>query len=356
HRGEYLQPTEEVSAGSPEVLHNWPEDLPSNRLGFARWLVRSDNPLTARVVVNRQWAALFGRGIVETVEDFGVQGMPPSHPELLDWLAYQWMHQDHWSLKALHGRMVSSRTYRQASERRVDVTAIDPSNRLLAVSPRIRLEAEILRDTLVRAAGVLSLKQGGAPVRPLQPSGITEVTFGSPAWNADKGEDRYRRSVYTFQKRTAPFAMFATFDAPSGESCIVRRSRSNSPLQSLTLLNDVMLLDLAQVVGREFANREASEAGGSVNPDVMQSALMTELFQRLLTRAPEEDEADALLQFLDQQRSHFAQDPAAAVAFVSADVAGGDANADRKDMIVRQAAWTAIARALFCLDEVQNRP
>ncbi|MCA9059183.1 MAG: DUF1553 domain-containing protein, partial [Planctomycetaceae bacterium] len=303
-----------------------------------------ENPLTARVIVNRQWAALFGRGLVETIEDFGVQGTAPSHPELLDWLAWQWIHADYWSMKQLHRRLVMSRTYRQSSVGRADAAAVDPGHRLLAGSTRFRLEAEILRDTLVKAAGVLSLKAGGPPVRPLQPDGITEVTFGSPKWNADSGENRYRRSLYTFQKRTAPFAMFAAFDAPSGESCIVKRSRSNSPLQALTLLNDVMLTDLAQVTGRELAAMEDGE-----------SEKLTLLFRRLLTRYPDDQELHAMQMFTVEQRQRFSGDPAGAAALMGT-TAPNDGSSEELMQITEQAVWTSVARAVFCLDEVQTRP
>jgi len=166
HRGEYLQPKEEVTPAPPEILHPWPADLPKNRLGFAHWLMSPQDPLTARVVVNRQWAAFFGRGIVATVDDFGMQGSPPDHPELLDWLAVTFMTYDHWSLKQLHRRIVTSAAYRQSSVHRTDSVAVDPENRLLTFMPRVLLEAEIVRDSLLQASGTLSKKRGGVPVLP----------------------------------------------------------------------------------------------------------------------------------------------------------------------------------------------
>ena len=181
HRGEYLQPKEKVEPELPEFLHAWPADMPKNRLGFARWLVSPENPLTARVIVNRHWAAFFGRGIVATVDDFGMQGSPPDHPELLDWLAVKFMADDQWSVKQLHRRIVTSAAYRQSSVYRVEAAAIDPENRLLTFMPRLRLEAEIVRDSMLQASGTLSHKRGGVPVRPPQPTGVTEVAYGGQA-------------------------------------------------------------------------------------------------------------------------------------------------------------------------------
>ncbi|MDA0284027.1 MAG: PSD1 and planctomycete cytochrome C domain-containing protein, partial [Planctomycetota bacterium] len=215
-RGEYLQPAEVIEGSVPKFLHELPVDAARDRLEFARWLVSRENPLTARVVVNRHWAAFFGTGIVKTLDDFGMQGESPSHPQLLDWLAVEFMNDD-WSMKKLHRRIVLSSTYRQSSNTSlVDsslsqpaVTGLSPS-RLLARFPRARLEAELIRDSILHAAGLLSLKSGGPPVRPPQPGGVSEAAYGSPKWNASSGEDRYRRSIFTYQKRTAPFAMFST--------------------------------------------------------------------------------------------------------------------------------------------------
>lgn len=341
HRGEYLQAKEQLDAGTPEFLHPWPDEFPRTRLGFAKWLVHRNNPLTARVIVNRQWAAFFGRGIVETVDDFGIQGTEPSHPELLDWLAVTFMDVDHWSLKSFHRRIVLSNVYRQAANRRDDALAKDPENRLLSYAPRFRLDAEIVRDSIVQAAGVLSKKQGGPPVRPLQPPGITEVAFGSPGWDVSEGEDRYRRSIYTFIKRTAPFAMVTTFDGPTGEACIARRNRSNTPLQALTLLNDPMFVDLARASGVHLVRGQDSE----------DSQRIIRLFRRLLTRSPDETELAALQEFVVMHRKMFQEHPEQAAELSGKNAANADTTA-----VAELATWTALSRALFALDEVVMRP
>ena len=341
HRGEYLQAKEKLDSGTPEFLHQWPDEFPRTRLGFAKWIVHRNNPLTARVVVNRQWAAFFGSGIVVTVDDFGIQGTEPSHPELLDWLAVTFMDADHWSLKALHRRIVLSLVYRQAANQRDDAVEKDPENRLLSHMPRIRLDAEIVRDSIVQAAGVLSKKLGGPPVRPLQPPGITEVAFGSPSWDVSTGEDRYRRSIYTLIKRTAPFAMVTTFDGPTGEACIARRNRSNTPLQALTLLNDPMFVDLARAAGDHLVQGDDLEDGQRI----------AKLFRRLLTRSPDETELAALQEFVVMHRTMFQKHPEKAAELTGQNTANVDAKA-----VTELATWTALSRALFALDEVVMRP
>ncbi len=344
HRGEYLQPKEEVTTATPEILHSWSADLPKNRLGFAKWLMSPKNPLTSRVIVNRQWAAFFGRGIVATVDDFGMQGSPPDHPALLDWLAVTLMIDDRWSLKQLHRRIVTSAAYRQSSVHRADSVAIDPENRLLTFMPRIRLEAEIVRDSLLQASGVLSQKRGGTPVRPPQPSGITEVAFGSPKWNVSDGEDRYRRSIYTMIKRTAPFAMITTFDGLSGEQCVAQRSRSNTPLQALTLLNDIMFMDMAQAAGKHVLEN----AEFTTDDD-----RMVRLFRQLLTRPPDQEELNWLSEFVIGQRTAFQEDPDSARQLINNDDSDQSAS---DESIVERAVWTATARALNGLDEAVTRP
>ncbi|MEZ6060882.1 MAG: DUF1553 domain-containing protein [Planctomycetaceae bacterium] len=338
HRGEYLQPKEEVHAGLPAVLRG--DADAGTRLEFAQWLVSRDNPLTARVVVNRQWATLFGTGIVRTVDDFGFQGEPPTHPELLDWLAVTLRDNDHWSLKELHRRIVSSAMYRQTSVVSARALQTDPQNRLLSYAPRYRLDAEIIRDRLLVSAGVFSEKRGGPPVRPPQPAGVTEVAYGSPKWSASEGEDRYRRSVYTFVKRTAPFAMFSTFDAPSGEACIAQRDRSNSPLQALTLLNDVMLMDLARRTGASLSSAEQDDR-----------SKMIRLFRQVLVRPPTEEEVHSLQEFLTRQRAHYEAEPSTARQLLALE----DEQQRDGGNVIDEAAWTATARAVFGLDEALTR-
>jgi mono/diheme cytochrome c family protein len=329
-RGEFLQPTERVEPGVLSVLPPLPPELPRNRLGLARWLVAPDNPLVGRVTMNRQWAGFFGRGIVRTTQDFGYQGEPPTHPELLDWLTLEFVRQG-WSLKKMHRLIVTSATYRQSSRVTPELLAKDPDNRLLARGPRVRLEAEVIRDAALRASGLLSEKLGGPSVFPPQPAGVTtEGAYGQLAWNVSPGEDRYRRGLYTFSKRTAPYAMFTTFDGPSGEVCVARREVSNTPLQALTLLNDPVFTEAAQALGRLMAARP-----GTVEERIEY------LFRRCLTRAPQADERSLLVQFYETQKRRCLNKELDAAAL--AGKGDGDVN--------ERAAWTALARTLLTLDE-----
>jgi hypothetical protein len=336
HRGEYTMPEEEVSPAVPAFLPQLPTDTAADRLALARWLVAHDNPLTARVTVNRQWEAFFGRGLVPTGADFGYQGWLPSHPELLDWLAVSFMQPVEsgglgWSLKKLHRLIVTSATYRQDSRTTPGLPERDPTNELLSRGPRVRLDAEVIRDSLLAASGLLSTKMYGPGVRPPQPAGVTEVAYGSPKWEPSKGEDRYRRSIYTFQKRTAPFAFTTTFDGPTGEACIPRRDISNSPLQALTLLNDPMFLEIAQALG------QVAHAAG---PD--DKARLDLLSMRLFSRPLDPEEATLLLDYLDAQRARLADGKLDAQK-----LAGTDAG----ENAVGRAAWTLVARAMMNLDE-----
>jgi hypothetical protein len=300
HRGEYSQPTKQVTPHLPDALFPQNQPPPKNRWEFARWLVSPDNPLTARVVANRQWEGLFGTGLVKTVEDFGMQGEPPSHPELLDHLAL-YLIENQWSIKKLHRHLVTSITYQRSSHLQNPPT----DERLLAHFPRQRLAAEIIRDSALHAAGLLQSEMYGPPVRPPQPEGVTEVAYGSPKWQPSLGKDRFRRSIYTYQKRTAPFAMYTTFDAGSGESCLARRDRSNTPLQALVLLNDPMFLEIADAFGKDLA---------ASSSDV--TSTITTAFRRVLTRFPTQEELTMLHEFHQQHSS-----------------------------------WPALARVLLCLDE-----
>jgi hypothetical protein len=330
HRGEFTQPEEAVQPAAPAFLPPLPADRPADRLALARWLVSTDNPLTTRVVVNRHWQALFGRGFVKTLEDFGHQSEPPTHPELLDWLAVTFMHDLDWSVKQLHRLMVTSATYRQASAVTSELAARDPDNALLARGPRVRLEAEVIRDSLLAASGLLSTKMYGPGVRPPQPEGVTEVAYGNPKWVESEGEDRHRRSIYTFQKRTAPFAMTVTFDGPTGEACVVRRDVSNSPLQALTLLNDPMFVEVARGLG------DAARQAGSGDP-----ARFAELGRRLLSREFDAEEQAVLADYLATQRRRLA------AGELDAEKLAGGAGPD----IVERAAWMLVARAAMNLDE-----
>jgi len=329
NRGEFLQPTERVEVGTLSIAGPLPANAPRNRLGLARWLVSAENPLTARVTVNRQWAAFFGRGLVRTTEDFGFQGEFPSHPDLLDWLAVDFVKQG-WSLKKLHRLIVTSAAYQQSSQIAPELLARDPDNRLLARGPRVRMEAEMIRDSLLRASNLLTTKTGGPSVHPPQPDGVFEAAYGNPKWIASIGEDRFRRSLYTFAKRTAPFALYNTFDAPTGEACLARRDVSNTPLQALSLLNDVVFQETAQAFGREFA------VSGATTSDLVKLA-----FRRILTRLPNEREAQALEEFWRQQKQRFES------GALDAAKVGGDGPGSAAD----RAVWTALVRILFNLDE-----
>jgi hypothetical protein len=330
HRGEFLQPAEHVEPGVPAILHAFPSNAARNRLAFAKWLVSAENPLVGRVTVNRQWAAFFGQGIVSTPGDFGLQGELPSHPELLDWLALEFV-RGGWSVKHIHRLIVTSSTYQQASRVTPSLLARDPGNRLLARGPRVRLEAEAVRDSVLRASGLLAEHLGGPSVFPPQPAGVTtEGAYGRLEWKVSPGLDRYRRGLYTFSKRTTPYALFGTFDGPSGEVCVAKREVSNTPLQALTLLNDQAILEAAQELGRQSADRSRS-----VEDRVKR------LFRRVLTRPPTKEETVMLVRFFHAQRDRFDRKELDAAAVAGA--GKGDVN--------ERASWTVLARVLFNLDE-----
>lgn len=330
HRGEYLNPKELVEPALPSLFQSKDKISPvDNRLAFAHWLVSEENPLAARVAVNRAWRSFFGRGLVKTSGDFGVQSNLPSHPELLDWLAVEFQTSG-WSQKRLHRLIVTSATYRQQSGADRSAFAEDPDNQWLARGPRFRVDAESVRDAMLAASGMLSRKAMGPSVFPPQPATVTSLAFGGMKWNTSQGADRYRRSLYTFSKRTAPFAAYAVFDAPSGETCQTRRNRSNSPLQALTLLNDKLFLELAQSMVVRDAARHADDSF---------DARATRLFRRLLTRPPSADELQAISQFHRQQVERLQ-----AGELQPEKIAGKNADANT-------AAWVMTARVLMNLDE-----
>jgi len=333
-RGGYTNRGERVYAATPASLNPWPANAPVNRLGLARWLVSADNPLTTRVMVNRFWEQLFGRGLVETSEDFGRQGSAPTHPELLDWLAVEFR-VGGWSVKRLVRLMVTSATYRQSShfDRAVD----DPYNRLLARGPRFRLDAETIRDAALLASGLLDARVGGPSVFPVQPEGIWANPYdgSSVKWTTSAGTDIYRRSLYTFLRRTAPYPMMTTFDAPSREFCTVRRVRTNTPLQALNLLNDEALFDMA----RALAERMRGDQDGGV------AARLGYGFRRCLTRAPSTAELARLERLYHEQLEIYRRDPAAARQ-VAKGMAGDPAEA---------AALTMVANVLLNLDEMLTK-
>jgi len=252
HRGEFLSPGETVNAGVPAIFPQPTESM--NRLSYAKWLVSPKNPMTARVQVNRFWAQYFGRGIVETDEDFGTQGSVPTHPKLLDWLATEFMDRK-WDMKAMHKLIVTSATYRQSSASNPKLQEKDPENLLFARGPRVRMDAEMIRDNALAAGGILNPKIGGPSVMPYQPDGVWAMLYSSEAWMDAKDAERNRRGIYVFLKRTAPYPSFMTFDATPREVCTTRRSRTNTPLQALTLLNDKAYLEPASALGVVMSKR-----------------------------------------------------------------------------------------------------
>ncbi len=331
-RGEFFSLGDPVEPGVPAVLPPLPSDGPRNRLALARWIASPENPLTARVAVNDLWLAVFGRGIVATQEDFGTRGERPSHPELLDWLATEFMAKG-WSQKTILREIVTSSTYRQASKTSPEALARDPKNILLGRGARFRVDAETVRDIALTASGLINLKVGGPSVYPPQPEGVTSLSYGQTAWPTSQGADRYRRGLYTYVKRTAPFAAFSLMDAPSPETACVRRERSNTPLQALTLLNDPVYVEAA----RSLALRVMKQAPGSTDDRVRF------LVRTCLTRPPSPEEAILLAKFYEVQLARFRAGELDSAAWVGLEDPGSDRN--------ELAAWAAAARAVLNLDE-----
>ena len=289
-RGEYDKRGDAVTPDTPPSILALDPQLPRNRLGLAKWLIDERNPLTARVLVNRYWQLHFGHGLVVTAEDFGSQGSLPTHPELLDWLARHFM-ESGWDLKALHKLIVLSATYRQSSEASPELRSRDPDNRLLARGPAQRLSAEMLRDQALAAAALLVNKIGGPSVKPSQPEGVWEETAGAK-YEPDKGDALYRRSLYTFWKRTAPHPMMTTFDAAERNNCTVRRQPTSTPLQALVLLNDPQFVEASKQIGERVA-KEGNE------PDER----ITVIFRSLTGRRPSSREMSILRRLHHEQES-----------------------------------------------------
>lgn len=337
-RGNFLDPGAEVTPAVLSAFGPLPPEAPTNRLGMAQWLVSPENPLTPRVWANRVWARLFGLGIVETEEDFGALGTPPSNPKLLDWLAAEYR-DNGWSLKRLIKAIVMSDAYRQASEVTPELQAADPRNVLLSRGARYRLSAEVIRDQALAVSGLLSLKQGGPPVMPPQPAGLWRSTYNGQKWVDAEGENRYRRGLYTYLKRTTPYPSFMTFDAGSGEVCQVRRIRTNTPLQALVTLNDPVYFEAAAALAKRMVGSgEDVEARAAYG---LRLALVRPL-------APEE--AAPLMRLYEDARQSFARDPDAATALIKSGrgEAGSVPPADF-------AAWIVTASVILNLDEFLSR-
>lgn len=336
-RGAYDRPGEKVSRGVPAALPALPAVATNDRLGLANWLVDAENPLTSRVTVNRFWQMYFGTGIVKTVEDFGSQGEWPSHPGLLDWLATDFVDSG-WDVKRLQKTIVMSATYRQSSSVTPELVAKDPDNRLLARGARLRLPAEIVRDQALSVSGLLIEKIGGPSVKPYQPAGLWSE-LGDRDYEPDKGEGLYRRSLYTFWKRTAPPPFMANFDSAMRESCTVRESRTNTPLQALNLMNDVTFVEAARKLAERAIASTSAEQG------------LRQAFRLVLARNPEPAELGKLTSALAFYKDHFLSKPEDAAKFVSV----GDS--DRKGGVPAAdlAAWTSICSAILNLDEALTK-
>ena len=335
-KGDFTRHGDPMYPGVPAALPPLKPSSTTNRLDLARWLVDADNPLTARVMVNRLWQEYFGKGLVETENDFGTQGAPPSHPELLDWLATEFMRQK-WSLKAMHKLIVTSATYRQSSKVRTDLQLVDANNKLLARQARLRLDAEVVRDVALSASGMLDETVGGPSVYPPQPDGVMTLGQSKREWKVSPGKERYRRGMYTFLWRATPHPDLVVFDAPDATSTCTRRPRSNTPLQALTLLNDTGFFELAQ----DLAGRVLKEA-----PPESQ---LEYAFELCLARKPGEREKQRLNQLLEQQLAGFEASPESARRFLARAPATPEAELNRL------AAWTSVSRVLLNLDETITR-
>ena len=341
-KGNFLDPGDEVKPGLPASFHTVPQQTAIDRLAVARWLIDGDNPLTARVAVNRFWSQIFGTGLVETEEDFGTQGDPPSHPQLLDWLAVQFM-QDGWDVKALLKRIVMSQTYRQTARVSPELLVADPRNRLLSRGPRFRLKAEMVRDQALAASGLLSRKIKGPSVYPPQPAGLWRAAFNGRdrKWPTSEGADRYRRGLYTFWRRTVPYPSMATFDAPSREICSIRRIRTNTPLQALVTLNDPVYVEMAQALGRRIIAE-----GGTSSRERAEFGLFT-----ALCRPPSATQIEAIEALFDDEQSHYAKNSEAAMVLATDPLGPLPENVDAADA----AAWTVVANVLLNLDAVLTK-
>ncbi len=336
-RGDFRNPGELVTPGVPAFLPPLPKNAPLNRLTFAKWLVDGKNPLTARVIMNRFWQAYFGRGIVITAEDFGTQGDKPSHPELLDWLACEFM-QRGWDMKAMQRLIVESATYRQSSKVTPELYAQDPYNRLLARGPRFRVEAEGIRDIALQASGLLSEKIGGPSVYPPIPDGVLNLGYGAPMkWETSTGPDRYRRGLYTYWKRSVPYPGMSIFDAPNADVTCVRRVMSDTPLQALTTLNDTVFTEAAQAMALRVW-----KDGGHTDRDRAIYA-----FRLCTGRKPDAVELDHFLSLLQNQEDYFDDRTTAALTVASPDPKNPTADVN----LHKVAAWTVASRVLLNLDE-----
>jgi hypothetical protein len=343
NRGEYDQRLDKVTPDTPAMLPPFPEGAPRNRLGFSQWLLQPEHPLTARVTVNRFWSEVFGSGLVKTVGDFGVSGELPSHPELLDWLAIEFR-ESGWDVKQFFKLIVMSATYRQSAVMTPEKLEKDPENRLLSRGPRFRMDAEMVRDYALAASGLLSDRIGGPSVKPYQPPGVWEAVamIGSDTRNykQDSGEALYRRSMYTFWKRSAPPASMDIFNAPSRENCTVRRERTNTPLQALVTLNGPQFVEAARHLAQR-AVKAADDEAGRINF----------VAEHLLARPLRSEEMEIVQASAAKFREFYANHAEEAAKLIEV----GDSPADETIPPAELAAWTMIANQLMNLDELLNK-
>ena len=332
-RGNWMVQGEKVSPKTPKELGTWKKEWPANRLGFAYWLTAPENPLTARTFVNRVWDQLFGRGLTATLEDMGTQSEPPTHPELLDYLAWKTVQDYGWSMKLLIREIVTSATYQQSSTISTAAYQKDPTNQWLSRGPRFRLSAEQIRDQALASSGLLSPKMYGKPVMPAQPEGIWQTVYNGESWKESEGEDKYRRSVYTFLKRTSPYPSFISFDAGSREVCISKRLVTNTPLQALVTLNDPVYLDAAKALSQKVWEKSGK------NP----AAAIQEIYNQLLLMPISEAKKKSMLQLFSTAKTEFDRDPKARDEFFPEADAG-------------LAALAVTANAMMNLDEYLTKP
>jgi hypothetical protein len=338
-RGAYDQHGEPVSPAIPGSLPGWQNDWPKNRLGLARWIVSRQNPLTARVIVNRYWQMLFGIGLVKTVEDFGSQGEWPLHMELLDWLAVEYI-ENGWNTKALLKTIVTSATYRQSSNVTPALVARDPENRLLARGPRLRISPEMVRDQALAVAGLLVDQLGGPSVKPYQPPGLWQELIGGKGYTPDQGDGLYRRSLYTYWKRTIAPPGMVNFDSPTRELCVVREGRTNTPLQALNLMNDVLYLESARKLAERMMAASTEPAGR-----------LGYAYQQTLGREPKPQELTILSRTLEHFERQYQQDPQAADAFLKQ----GESPRDPRWKAEELAPYAAVASLVLNLDEAVTK-
>jgi hypothetical protein len=344
YRGEYDKRRDEVKAATPASLPPFPSDLPHNRLGFAQWLLRPENPLTARVTVNRLWQEIFGTGLVRTTEDFGIMGESPSHPELLDWLAVDFR-ESGWDVKRLIRNIVTSAAYRQAATSTPAKLEKDPANRFLSRGPRFRMDAEMIRDNALAVSGLLVEKIGGPSVKPYQPPGVWEVVGMAEGdtrhYVQDRGDSLYRRSVYTFWKRAAPPASMDILNAPTRETCTVRRERTDTPLQALVTMNDPQFIEAARVLAQN-AIKSASK---------QEAARVEWIAQRVLSRPLSAAEMGITRSAITDLLAYYRSNPADAAKLIDV----GETKRDSAIDPAEHAAWTMLTNQLMNLDEVLNK-